>query len=168
MLKNLITFHLVLKGTSSLHDWEMESRNAQGLAEFILNDNKLLNISNLKIMMPVATLKSGKMALDKNAYNALYSKQYPDISFELLKVESITDKLIKARGMIYIAGTNRNIKLDVSYRISNDSIWFKGSIPIKFTQFEMEPPKALFGTITTGNDLVISFETLFISKGYSE
>ena len=102
--------------------------------------------------------------MDNNAYKALDEKQYPQIYFELTEVESIIDQMIKAKGNLTISGNSSMVSLEVNYQLSEDDIWFTGSIPITFTQFKLDPPKALFGTIKTGDDLKISFETIFKSK----
>ncbi|MFY0654344.1 MAG: YceI family protein [Cyclobacteriaceae bacterium] len=155
---------LILEGTSTIHDWEMISTNASGSAIITLENEQITDISKLIINMPVETLKSGKLAMDKNAYKALNSNKYPSITFELIEVVSITDRLIKSKGMLAIAGNKKAVSVEVKYNITTDTIQFTGAIPISFTQFEIDPPKALFGTIKTGDDLEISFETSFISK----
>ncbi len=153
-----------LEGTSTIHDWEMVSSHAEGNTEITLANGKIANIKTLLLNFPVVTLKSGKSAMDNNAYKALDEKQYPQIYFELTEVESIIDQMIKAKGNLTISGNSSMVSLEVNYQLSEDDIWFTGSIPITFTQFKLDPPKALFGTIKTGDDLKISFETIFKSK----
>ena len=135
----------------------MVSANAVGISQITIGSDKIVNIKSLKFSFPVITLKSGKTSMDNNAYKALDEKQYPKVYFELVEVESIIDQMIKAKG-------NLTVSLDVSYKVSENVVWFTGSIPITFTQFKIDPPKALFGSIKTGNDLIISFNTAFKAK----
>lgn len=60
-----------------------------------------------------------------------------------------------------IAGNTHLDVIKVDYEISGDTIQFIGSFPVNFTQFKMDLPKAMFGTIKTGDKLQISFETIF-------
>jgi len=155
---------LKLEGTSTIHDWEMVSANAVGISQITIGSDKIVNIKSLKFSFPVITLKSGKTSMDNNAYKALDEKQYPKVYFELVEVESIIDQMIKAKGNLTISGNSSTVSLDVSYKVSENVVWFTGSIPITFTQFKIDPPKALFGSIKTGNDLIISFNTAFKAK----
>lgn len=99
--------------------------------------------------------------MDDNAYEALVAKKYPEIQFELIEIETITDQSLRAKGNLTIAGTKSLVPLQVDYKITGNTIQFFGSFPITFTQFNIEPPKALLGTIKTGDKLQISFETTF-------
>ena len=52
--------------------------------------------------------------------------------------------------------------MNVDYTVNSDgNILFKGSLPVKMTAYEITPPKAMMGTIKTGDDIVISFEVTF-------
>ncbi|OEK03910.1 hypothetical protein BFP97_16515 [Roseivirga sp. 4D4] len=168
-LKAQTTFSLTpdqsfkVAGTSTLHDWEMVSDEALGNAKIVLTDGQITSIQLLTVDLPANSLKSGKKAMDKNAYKALDTKEYPNIHFELTEFETLTDQRIKAKGRLTIAGTIQEVLLDVSYEISENAILFEAEFPITFTQFKIEPPKALLGTIKTGDELQISFRTTFKS-----
>lgn len=168
-LKAQTTFSLTpdqtfkIAGTSTLHDWEMMSDEALGNAKIVLTDGQITSIQSLSVDLPANSLKSGKKAMDKNAYKALDTKEYPNIHFEFTEIQMLTDLRIKAKGELTIAGTIQEVLLDVRYKISENTILFEGEFPITFTQFKREPPKALLGTIKTGDELQISFRTSFKS-----
>lgn len=151
-------------GTSTLHDWVMVSNEAEGHAEILFEDSESISIKSLTIDLPAFSLKSGKKAMDKNAYKALNSKEYPNIHFELKEIEKISDQRIKAKGQLTIAATIQEVQFDVLYKNYENTIVYEGEFPITFTQFKIAPPKALLGTIKTGDELLISFKTTFQSK----
>lgn len=99
--------------------------------------------------------------MEKNAYEALWAKKYPQIQWELAEVETITGRSVKAKLRLSIAGTTRTVDLDVSYKLSEEGVLFSGSQKIKFSDFHIAPPTAMFGAIKTGDDLVLTFETTF-------
>lgn len=152
-----------VSGTSTLHDWDMVSGKANGEAKIVIENQKISVLKSLTVTLPTNSLKSGKNGMDDNAYKALDAKQHPKIHFELTEVETITEQRIKAKGKVTIAGTARVIQFDVSYKIFENTIVFAGEFPITFMQFNVDPPKAMFGTIKTGNALQISFKTTFKS-----
>ena len=152
-----------VSGTSTLHDWDMVSSEAKGNAKISIEDRRITSINSLIVTLPTNSLKSGKGGMDDNAYKALDAKQHPNIHFELTAVEAITDQQIKAKGQLSIVGETLVIPLDVNYKVSENAILFEGKFLISFTQFKIDPPKALLGTIKTGDELQISFETAFKS-----
>src|SRR5690606_25975792 len=62
---------LKVTGTSTLHDWEMVSKDATGQAAVTLENGQFKSISSLSVTLKAESLKSGKSQMDKNAYKAL-------------------------------------------------------------------------------------------------
>lgn len=153
---------LKVTGTSTLHDWDMVSNSGQsGKATMKLEGGKITDLKSLQLTMPVSTLKSGRSGMDKNAYEALKSKDNPNVQFQLTEVLSITDDTIKAKGNLTVAGTTRNVPMVVNYKVNGNAVQFTGKQDIKFTQFDISPPTAVFNTIKTGDDLTLSFNSTF-------
>jgi polyisoprenoid-binding protein YceI len=153
---------LKVTGTSTIHDWDMVSNSGQtGKATMKLDGGKITDLKTLQLTMPVSTLKSGRSAMDKNAYEALKAKENPNVQFQLTEVLSITDNTIKAKGNLTVAGTTRNVPMEVNYKVSGNTVQFTGTQDIKFTQFNISPPTAVFNTIKTGDDLTLSFNATF-------
>ncbi len=152
---------LKVSGTSSIHDWHMESTKATGKAEMTLGASGAEVIKSLTFTMPVESLKSGKGQMDNNAYKALNTDKHPDIRFVLTEVSSINGTLIKAKGKLTISGSSKDFSFDVNQKLVGNAIEFSGTLPIKFSEFNVEPPTAIFGTIKTGDALQLSFTVLF-------
>lgn len=153
---------LKISGTSTLHDWDMISNTAQGDAVIITNEfNKLEKIERLKITMPAESLKSGKTQMDNNAYKALKTKEYRNISFELKDIQNINGSRFKAIGTFDIAGESRQLVIDTEYKILGNEIQFTGKTSFKLSDFKIDPPTAMLGTIKTGDDVTLHFNTRF-------
>ena len=157
---------LKIEGTSTIHDWDMEATSYEGEAVMALNEASDLEIQSMRISLKAENLKSGHDGMDDNAYKALKTKNYPNIVFTLSKVESITKTEthfnVKANGNLTIAGKTRNISLTaVCKPQSNGTFSFEGKTAIKMTDYGVDPPTALLGTIKTGNDLTIIYRAGF-------
>jgi hypothetical protein len=48
--------------------------------------------------------------------------------------------------------------VDVTYEMKNGTLVCKGSKRIKMTDYKVEPPSFMFGTIKTGDEITISFD----------
>lgn len=154
---------MIIKGTSTLHDWESDVTELQGEAQVELQGQRP-QFQQVDISIPVESIKSGKGAMDKNTYKALREEEYPNIQFTLNEIESIDQKTIKATGDLTVAGNTQPVVVNAEYEINSaDQISLKGSHSLKMTDFGIEPPTAVFGTIKTGDEITIDY-TLMIKS----
>jgi polyisoprenoid-binding protein YceI len=149
-----------LDGTSTLHDWFMESKQSTCDATFTGTD--LSGIQSLNFSLPVTTLKSEKDGLDKNAYEAMKSDKYPKLSFTLGSGSSVVKEnagyRIACKGTLTIAGSAQPVTLSVLCKMNTDkSITCTGTYKMKMTTFGVQPPRLMMGAIKTGDDITITF-----------
>jgi polyisoprenoid-binding protein YceI len=159
--------YLILKGTSTLHDWSMQDKALDGQAHFhFLPDGKLKSLDSLSFSVQVDNLKSDEKAMDNNAYKALKADRYKDILFKLISstVSFIKkDKYeINALGNLTIAGVTREIILIVKCEVNNaGKITCTGSEKLNMTDFHVNPPTFLMGIMKTGDAITLEFKLLF-------
>lgn len=157
---------LIIKGTSTLHDWEMKSE--KGRVEVLLglgNNSKLLGLTGLRFTVEAESLKSDKSMMDNNAYKALKTNTAKQISFVLSSATisqlNETSYQIKALGKLTVAGTTRetDIIADVKYSDADKSFVVTGTKKLKMTEYNVKPPSFMLGTVKTGDEISISFKT---------
>jgi polyisoprenoid-binding protein YceI len=155
---------MTISGTSNLHDWSSSVNDVKGQSVLSIENNAIVGISSLDISIPVISIKSSKgSAMDNRAYSALKSKEHSLISFQLTRMDGIEKTAsgyrIKATGNLTIAGTKKSIPMTVDGKLMSDgSVNFKGSKALKMTDFNVSPPTAMMGAMTTGDDVTISFD----------
>lgn len=156
---------ITIAGTSTMHDWTMTSKQVTTQAQFEAETSgKLSKINTLVVTIPAESLKSGKGAMDKNAYNALKTDKNKDIRFQLTSAK-VNDENITAQGTLTIAGSSKPIELTVTGKPEAGGIRFQGSKKIKMTEFNVEPPSFMFGSVKTGDEITITFDiTLTVAK----
>lgn len=157
---------LRVAGTSTMHDWEMETKKVSGKAEFILDGNDLKDVKSLRITVAPENLKSGKGAMDKNAYKALKTDTHKEITFVLTrvtKVERSTDRyILTCEGNLTIAGKTKPVQLIAECRPgASGNIQCTGTKAINMTEYDVEPPSFMFGSVKTGNQVEIVFDVVF-------
>ncbi|ELR72488.1 hypothetical protein C900_01483 [Fulvivirga imtechensis AK7] len=157
-----------VSGTSSLHDWTMTSSEGKGEAVITAEAKALQSIEQLSVTMKAESLKSGKSGMDGNAYKALKTGKNPDIKFNLKNVKSIEKKgdyyQVMAEGTLTIAGESRTVDVVTKAYPNGNTIRFTGSKTFNMTDFKVDPPTALLGTIKTGDEITINFSLTFKSK----
>lgn len=158
------TSFLEVHGTSSLHDWHVDAEQQVGAAEISATEN--LQIADLSFSVVSESLKSGKSGMDKNTYKALKTDDFKTIDFKLTEVknvEKLTDNSFKvsAMGNITITGVKKSIPIDFNVKLKGDQLLVDGEKPLKMTDFGIKPPKALFGTIKTGDEINVVFKAVY-------
>lgn len=157
------TSQLIVSGTSSLHDWHVDAEQQKG--KIVLELSKQLKIEKLTLEVTSRSLKSGKGSMDKNTYKALKTDEFKSITFKLTDVKEATalendNYKIKASGNLTVAGVTKNISLDFNLHVTSNKVTLKGEKTFKMTDYGIDPPKALLGTITTGDEIIIKFNTV--------
>ncbi|WP_162417577.1 YceI family protein [Cyclobacterium roseum] len=151
-----------VSGTSTLHDWDMVSNEASGTATLRLSAGRVTTIQSAEMTLPVKTLKSGKGQMDNNAYKALNADDHPEITFTLLEAHQDGGNDWKATGRLEIAGKAETVPFLLEIASSGTNLMLSGSAAIKLTDFDVDPPTAVFGTIKTGNEMTIAIEMKLI------
>lgn len=155
---------MTIDGTSNVHEWTSSVTQLKGQGTFVLENNSLKGINSLDVSVPVTSIKSSKGSImDGKTHTALKYKEYSTISYQLVKVDGIekttTGFRVKTTGNMTIAGVKKSVSLTVDGKLLSDgSLNFKGSKALKMTDFGIEPPTAMMGAMTVGNDVTVHFD----------
>ena len=157
-----------LQGTSNLHDWEMKAVKGKSEASFTVNANNIItSLSKLSFTLPVKNLKSKHAQMDKNTYKALSADKNPNISF-VFSSATVTptgnnNYKLNCIGKLTIAGVTKQTELAATgkFNPTDKTFTVSGSEKMKMTDYKVAPPKAMLGTITTGNDITIVYNLKF-------
>lgn len=158
----LITSHISIAGTSNVHDWESDATKITAWGDILLENNTLKSIKNLTVNIPVGGIKSSKGSImDKKTWGSLKKDEFPTIKYTLTKVNSLTKNgdsyEIKTTGNLSIAGETKSIDMTVKGKVFGNDLQFDGSKKLKMTDFKIDPPTALMGTMKTGDEVTINF-----------
>jgi hypothetical protein len=160
---------LVVKGTSTMHDWEMKSAGGACQLTLVLGaGDKVTGLSSLNFSAPAESLKSEHSAMDKNAYKALKTDAAKNISFILssAKVTPVDANTytLHCIGKLSIAGTTRETDLaaTVKYNAADKSFTCAGTKKLKMTDYKVSPPSFMMGAVKTGDEVAISFSTRIV------
>ena len=159
---------VTIAGTSSLHDWTEVSKQASSTAIFVFESDKL-TIHDVSFTVPAKSLKSEHSSMDNNTYKALNADKYPNITYvattgTITRIDASTYSA-KTTGHLSIAGTANATDIAATVKVNADkTITVTGSKKIKMTDYKVDPPTAVFGTIKTGNEITISFNCRYVKQ----
>lgn len=152
-----------IQGTSSLHDWESTITKLEYKGNFAVENKLVKSIKSGEVTIPVVSIKStkGKM-MDNKTYDAFLYEKNPTITFLLtnsqLRPEG-SGQAFDATGYLTMAGMMKTIKLTGLVKVlANGDVQLTLSKKLKMTDFKMEQPTAMMGTITVGDEVTLNFD----------
>ena len=157
------SYKVSVKGTSSLHDWESSVDKLQARGAFSLSGNALSDVKDVVVKIPVKAIKStkGKM-MDNKTWDAFNYEKNPTITFTLSerKINPTKQSLI-ANGTLTMAGVSKSVELHLVYKIlPGGELQVTGEHKLLMSDFKMEPPTAMMGTIKVGDEIAVGFQII--------
>lgn len=157
---------VTVEGTSTLHDWKVESAKIEGevrVPEGFLA-GEAAEQPTVAVTIPTRSLLSGKKKMDDIMHGALAADRHRAIRYRLTSAKpksgAGTDRVVlDTRGRLTIAGETREVAMEVEVlRQPGGRLLVRGAAPLKMSDFGIEPPTAMLGTIKTGDDVTVRFE----------
>lgn len=152
---------IIVKGTSTLHDWEINCENFSGVADVDTNASSIqINKTSLEII--VKSMKSGEgSSMDEVVYDAMKADKYSTVKYDFTEISNIQgangDFEGVVSGRLTIAGVTKILKVKVNMKIVNGILTVTGKSKFKMSTFGIDPPKAMFGMIKSGDLIEIEF-----------
>jgi YceI-like domain len=172
-----------IEGTSSIHDWQVESALIGGSLEvgpeFPTEPSRAVKPGKMNVtadvFIPAHSLKSIEKdgrpysdSMDDIMYGKLLAPEHPRIAFHLdelvLKEAPATTNApyaFEATGDLAVAGKTNKVTLPVDVMpLGNRKLKISGHTAVKMTDFGIQPPApaVALGLIKTGDEVKLSFE----------
>lgn len=160
---------LWIDGTSNLHSWSCKAEKLEAAIDMDKAAAASLNVAaphavkRVEVKVPVKSLKCNHGGMDGNVYKALKADDSPEISYIMATLEaSPSDKdsfTLKTVGTLKIAGKENKVSMEVeATRLADGTLKAKGMVPVKMTDYGIQPPTAIFGRLKTGDEVKVNFE----------
>jgi polyisoprenoid-binding protein YceI len=170
-----------IDGTSTVHDWTVESGIIGGYMEFDSNfpldpakaDGELKVTPRVQVTIPVRSIKSGKSSMDEVMHDAMKVKDFQKIEYSLTEMKpknpdrKAGDPLeFDTKGELTVAGVKKPIDMVVTMVPQGDKLKVTGSKGLKMTDFGIKPPapSLALGLIKTADDVKITFDWITARK----
>lgn len=150
---------LWVDGTSTVHDWTCKVGEVQGS---ITLDAQLGEVSKAVVTVPSAAVDCDNRTMNKKAADALKTGDYPTIRYTLKNAEVKKDGEtlnIHAVGVLELAGRKNDLAATIIGRpVADGAYKFVGTLPVTMSDFGVDAPSAMFGTIKSGDEVTVRFE----------
>jgi polyisoprenoid-binding protein YceI len=157
-----------VSGTSSMHDWEMSMENFSCNVEMGIG-NTSIGIGDVVFLGKAKSIKSTSSIMNSKTYEALKADKYSEIVFRgsAEKEIQLTTGTFKGTltGNLKLAGRSKEVKVNFSGIIQPDGkIHILGTEKIAMSDYDIEPPTAMFGTLKTGDIVTVVFDLVFVKE----
>ena len=160
---------LWIDGTSNLHDWNCKADKIDAIIDMDAAAAAKMDVAapkavkKVEVRIPVRSLHCNHGGMDGNVYKALKADDAPEISYILATLEAVpgaNDTMtLKTVGTLTIAGKENKVSMDVeTTRLPDGALKAKGTLPVKMTDYGIQPPTAIFGRLKTGDEVKVGFE----------
>ena len=156
-----------IDGSSNRSDWTVTATEVSG---FVMKDvggsPEKPGIQQTEIVVPSAMIKSNKSSImDRLMKKSLKVQQHAEITFVLTnaEVESTTETgyTLSTTGELSLAGVTKEIAMTVEgEELEDGQIRFKGSHTMLMSDYNIERPTAMYGSLRTGDEVVVNFDLL--------
>jgi hypothetical protein len=101
----------------------------------------------------------GRRGINKDFRNTLKNSEFPTIDITPIWFSNSDSTLNKINISISLAGVTKNYTINFESDSPSKNIFrIKGQQKLEMTDFDIDPPRALFGLIKVENELFISFD----------
>jgi polyisoprenoid-binding protein YceI len=155
-------FRATVAGTSTLHDWSVESTAAVGEID---TTNPAAIRGSLRLAAD--SLANESNGLNSRMYAALKTDKYPQIRFEATAVERPTGPVVPGvpqtwsiHGRLILSGTTRELTLPARATFRPEgTLLLETETPLKMTDFGIKPP-TFMGMVRTGDAVTVKIRWL--------
>jgi hypothetical protein len=124
----------------------------KGNPEEIHFENAILKLDN-------QGFDCGNKAINKDFQSLIKSSQYPEIQLELRELLFKTPHQAIALLRISIAGKQKEYRVPVNIK-QNPVVQYAGKLNLDINDFELTPPKKIFGLIVVKENIEINFNLI--------
>ncbi|MEX2457268.1 MAG: YceI family protein [Balneolaceae bacterium] len=160
--------HLWIEGKSNVNSFSCDANqyelNSQRLAPALETETPTTENLQVEISIQVKGFDCGKKRMNRDLLDALKADQYDSIHYEYQSTEDVEyDEesdiyRIIINGILTVAGQSNNIQLSMNGYLMDENIRAKGKTEIIMTNYNVEPPTAMFGLVRVNNTLTVHFD----------
>jgi polyisoprenoid-binding protein YceI len=154
-------------GTSTVRNWDCKAPNIQaaidaeaGAPAAVLGGRKA--VRTVDLTFPVSAHDCENRTMNNHMRNALNAEQHQSIRFTLTgytltKAAATTGTL---DGTLMINGQTKPITVPVQFADAAGALRVTGRYPLAMTQWGVQPPRLMMGTMKVGDTITVNFDLL--------
>lgn len=119
--------------------------------------DSIMNFTGAVLILNNQGFDCGNKGINQDFHDLIKSEEYPEIHLEIGKVKLRTKTFGVATICITMAGKQKFYEVPINIKDGEIS-QFQGELELNIKDFDLEPPKKLFGIIVVKDEIEISFD----------
>lgn len=165
---------MVIEGGSTVGSWDAEVKVLEGEFKVDLeglsngaNGSEIFELSTFSV--PVGNIESDSRRMNRNIYSYLKEDDYPNITFTMISAE-VTENNgneyeVLVNGVINAAGADHEVSFTTTVSNNgNGSLNISGTKPLNFSDFGIDRPSAMLGTVRADEEIEIVYNLVLTSR----
>lgn len=164
-------YEMKIDGSANVRSWDADITTID--ATFVLSEFDFSGLGSLtpdhfktmELSIPVRDIESDSGRLTRNLQGYLKRDEHPNITFNMNEVDSVTvegnEATITASGIVNAAGVDHETTMIVTATLNDGTITFSGAQDLLMTDFNIDPPTAVMGTIRARDEITIIYTLTF-------
>ncbi len=167
---------MTIYGSANVTDWEAKVKTITGEVVVSIPDGNVWDgadaswFQKVSISIPVEDIDADSRRMNNNMHDYLKESAYPNITYEMKEVMKLVvsnnpGATLMAKGEIIAAGVPFEIEHEVKIRSGNNGqLIVSGSKELLMTDFGIDPPTAMLGSIRSHDKMNITFELVLETR----
>ena len=161
-------FEVYVSGSSTLHDWKATVATVTDYPASLIIGKEA--IENFGFKVEVASMDGGRgSTMNGKIYKALKSETHPQITYEQKSAAAIKalpggEFKLTSTGVLSIGGKEKTVTVEVMGTKKDGKLVLQAAKPLKLSEFEIDPPSAMFGQIQTHDDVTVHFTFNYLAQ----
>jgi polyisoprenoid-binding protein YceI len=150
-----------VEGTSTVRAYRCESTSVTGSAQAAAVEMAALaSVPRAEVSIPVTSLDCRNGTMNSHMRKALKAEQNPTIRLRTSSVQVSPGGAAKISGDLTIAGETRPVSIDGTASIEDGKVRVRGSKRLVMTDFGVQPPSLMMGTMKVSAPVTIGFDVV--------
>lgn len=153
-------------GSSNINSFYCNTAAVNGLGSGVwMSDSAGPTKYSAQVTLTASSLDCGSGRMNRDLYKALDADKNPLIDYQLLDILSISEIEsehsfeVQTDGVMSVAGTSLQVNIVFKVvAIGGNRYSVRGSKELSMRDFDIDPPKALFGLIRAKEKLIVEFD----------
>lgn len=151
---------LAINGDTNINKFQCDFDTAylkEAQKVYYSRKDSIMNFTGAVLILNNQGFDCGNKGINQDFHDLIKSDEYPEIHLEISKVKLRTKAFGVATICITMAGNQRYYEVPIN--INNGEIAeFQGELELNIRDFNLEPPKKLFGIIVVKDEIEITFD----------
>lgn len=152
--------HLEITGDTNISKFKCDFNTKSLERTFDLEYRALenhLNFKNAILKLNNVDFDCGNRAINKDFHVLLKTEKHPQITLELTEIHLYNEYSGNAYTTITIAGKSKDYSLPIDIVKKGAAANYSGNLKLDIRDFDLEPPKKMFGLIVIKDEIEIEF-----------